>query len=172
MSASAYSLSGFVFTVLCSYFTETDSSLQFLHCFHAFPMFFTEDVPDLQKTTDDNGTVRLSCTCTPIPKKLLSRCCTSPQNMENYERLLCLGRGGSADVFLMRHVERKCLYAVKRIKVEATRRAQRQRAVLQEAEIIRRLEHPHIVKCSEAFVNSDDGFVYIVMRGRCTTVKV
>ncbi|XP_030595136.1 NIMA-related kinase 12 [Archocentrus centrarchus] len=83
--------------------------------------------------------------------------------MENYERLLCLGRGGSADVFLMRHVERKCLYAVKRIKVEATRRAHGQRAVLQEAEIIRRLEHPHIVKCSEAFVNSDDGFVYIVM---------
>lgn len=83
--------------------------------------------------------------------------------MEKYDRVLCLGRGGAAEVFLMRHVERKCLYAVKRIKVEATRREQRLRAVLQEAEIIRTLEHPHIVKCSETFVNSDDGCVYIVM---------
>uniref|UniRef100_A0A3Q4HKM4 non-specific serine/threonine protein kinase n=1 Tax=Neolamprologus brichardi TaxID=32507 RepID=A0A3Q4HKM4_NEOBR len=77
--------------------------------------------------------------------------------------VLWLGSGGAADVFLMRHVERKCLYAVKRIKAETTRRAKTQRAILQEAEIIKRLVHPHIVKCSEAFVNSDDGFVYIVM---------
>ncbi|XP_049897537.1 NIMA-related kinase 12 [Epinephelus moara] len=82
--------------------------------------------------------------------------------MEEYEKVLCLGRGGSAEVFLMRHVEQKSLHAVKRIKVEDTRRAKTQRAILQEAEIIRRLEHPHIVKCSDAFVNSD-GFIYIVM---------
>lgn len=81
--------------------------------------------------------------------------------MEEYERVLCLGRGGAADVFLMRHVERTSLHAVKRIKVEDTRKTQR--AILQEAEIIRSLEHPHIVKCSDAFVNSDDGFIYIVM---------
>lgn len=83
--------------------------------------------------------------------------------MEKYERVLRLGSGGAADVFLMRHVERKCLYAVKRIKAETTRRAKTQRAILHEAEIIKRLVHPHVVKCSEAFVNSDDGFVYIVM---------
>ncbi|XP_069553001.1 NIMA-related kinase 12 isoform X1 [Brachyistius frenatus] len=83
--------------------------------------------------------------------------------MEKYERVLRLGRGGAADVFLMRHVERRSLCAVKRIKVESTGTAKTQRAILQEAEILRRLEHRHVVKCSDAFVNSDDGFIYIVM---------
>ncbi|XP_022607796.1 serine/threonine-protein kinase Nek6-like [Seriola dumerili] len=83
--------------------------------------------------------------------------------MEKYDKVLCLGRGGAADVFLMRHVERKSLHAVKRVKVEDTRAAKTHRAVLQEADIIRRLEHPHIVTCSDAFVNPDDGFIYIVM---------
>ncbi|XP_059202574.1 NIMA-related kinase 12 [Centropristis striata] len=82
--------------------------------------------------------------------------------MEKYEKVLCLGRGGAADVFLMRHVDLKSLHAVKRIKVEETKRAKTQRAILQEAEIIRRLQHPHVVKCSDAFVNFD-GFIYIVM---------
>ncbi|XP_029021531.1 serine/threonine-protein kinase Nek4-like [Betta splendens] len=87
--------------------------------------------------------------------------------MESYEKVLCLGRGGAADVFLMRHAERRSLHAVKRIKVEDARKdatkSQSQRAVLHEAEIIRRLEHPHIVKCTDAFVNPEDGFIYIVM---------
>nr|XP_046261277.1 NIMA-related kinase 12 [Scatophagus argus] len=83
--------------------------------------------------------------------------------MEKYEQVLCLGRGGAADVFLMRHVESKSLHAVKRIKVEDSRTAKTQRAILQEADIIRKLQHPHIVKCSDAFVNSYDGFIYIVM---------
>ncbi|XP_034400055.1 NIMA-related kinase 12 [Cyclopterus lumpus] len=82
--------------------------------------------------------------------------------MEKYEKVLCLGRGGAADVFLMRHVEGKSLHAVKRIKVEDTRTAKTQRALLQEAEILSRLEHPHVVKCHEAFANTD-GFIYIVM---------
>lgn len=82
--------------------------------------------------------------------------------MEDYEKLVCLGRGGAADVFLMRHVQRKSLCAVKRIQM-ATRTTHTQRAVLQEADIIRRLEHPHVVTCTDAFVNAADGFVYIVM---------
>uniref|UniRef100_A0A3Q3GI57 non-specific serine/threonine protein kinase n=1 Tax=Labrus bergylta TaxID=56723 RepID=A0A3Q3GI57_9LABR len=81
--------------------------------------------------------------------------------MEKYEQVFCLGRGGAGDVFLMRHVECTSLHAVKRIKVEDTRASKTQRAILQEAEIIRRLEHPHIVKCSDVFVN--DGFICIVM---------
>ncbi|KAK5865043.1 hypothetical protein PBY51_016238 [Eleginops maclovinus] len=82
--------------------------------------------------------------------------------MEKYEQVLCLGRGGAAEVFLMRHVESKSLHAVKRIKVESTRTANTQRTILQEAEIIRSLQHPHVVTCSDAFVSSD-GFIYIVM---------
>ncbi|XP_071759656.2 NIMA-related kinase 12 [Centroberyx gerrardi] len=83
--------------------------------------------------------------------------------MEKYEKVLCLGRGGAAEVFLMRHAETKTLHAVKRIKADESSKTKTQRAILQEAEIIRRLEHPHIVKCSDAFVNGDDGFIYIVM---------
>ncbi|XP_053179518.1 NIMA-related kinase 12 [Scomber japonicus] len=83
--------------------------------------------------------------------------------MEKYQQVLCLGRGGAADVFLMRHKEHGSLHAVKRINVADTRTAKTQRAVLHEAEIIRKLKHPHIVKCSDAFVNSRDGFIYIVM---------
>ncbi|KAM8909841.1 NIMA-related kinase 12 [Spinachia spinachia] len=82
--------------------------------------------------------------------------------MEQYEEVLCLGRGGAADVFLMRHVEANSLHAVKRIKVEDSRTAKTQRAILQEAEILSGLEHPHVVKCHEAFANTD-GFIYIVM---------
>ncbi|KAL6117891.1 uncharacterized protein ACO6RY_15590 [Pungitius sinensis] len=82
--------------------------------------------------------------------------------MEKYEQVLCLGRGGTADVFLMRHVEAKSLHAVKRIKVEDSRTAKTQRAILQEAEILSGLQHPNVVKCHEALANTD-GFIYIVM---------
>ncbi|XP_034038060.1 NIMA-related kinase 12 [Thalassophryne amazonica] len=83
--------------------------------------------------------------------------------MEKYEKVLCLGRGGAAEVFLMRHTESKRLHAVKRVKVEDSGKTKTQRAILQEAEIIRTLENPHIVKCSDVFVNCSDGFIYIVM---------
>ncbi|XP_051931186.1 NIMA-related kinase 12 [Hippocampus zosterae] len=79
--------------------------------------------------------------------------------MDKYEKVMCLGRGAS-EVFLMRHVESEGLHAVKRIKLEST---QTPRAVLQEAEIIKKLKQPHLVHCSEAFVSPDDGFIYIVM---------
>ncbi|XP_037315610.2 NIMA-related kinase 12 [Pungitius pungitius] len=82
--------------------------------------------------------------------------------MEKYEQVLCLGRGGTADVFLMRHVEARSLRAVKRIKVEDSRTAKTQRAILQEAEILSGLQHPNVVKCHEALANTD-GFIYIVM---------
>uniref|UniRef100_A0A668A9Q4 non-specific serine/threonine protein kinase n=1 Tax=Myripristis murdjan TaxID=586833 RepID=A0A668A9Q4_9TELE len=83
--------------------------------------------------------------------------------MEKYEEVLCLGRGGAADVLLMRHAESKSLHAVKRIKADGSKKTKTHRAILQEAEIIRQLEHPHIVTCSDAFVSSDDGLIYIVM---------
>ncbi|XP_061540974.1 NIMA-related kinase 12 [Phycodurus eques] len=80
--------------------------------------------------------------------------------MEKYKKVMCLGRGASGEVFLMRNAESERLHAVKRIKLESTRT---NRAVLQEAEIIRKLKQPHIVNCSEVFVSPDDGFIYIVM---------
>lgn len=80
-----------------------------------------------------------------------------------YEQVLCLGKGGAAEVFLMRHLERKTLHAVKRIRVEASSTARTHKDILQEAHIIQRLQHPHIVECCDAFVNSEDGNLYIVM---------
>ncbi|XP_074529520.1 NIMA-related kinase 12 [Halichoeres trimaculatus] len=81
--------------------------------------------------------------------------------MEKYEQVLCLGRGGGGDVFLMRHVQLKSLHAVKRIKIDEKRAAKTQRTILQEAEIIGSLRNPHIVTCSDFFVS--DGFICIVM---------
>ncbi|CAB1324927.1 unnamed protein product [Coregonus sp. 'balchen'] len=83
--------------------------------------------------------------------------------MESYKKILCLGRGGSAEVFLMKHVESKRLHAVKRIQADDSRKRKTKEAILQEAEIIRRLNHPHIVTCSEALIDSNDGYIYIVM---------
>uniref|UniRef100_A0A671Z3I7 non-specific serine/threonine protein kinase n=1 Tax=Sparus aurata TaxID=8175 RepID=A0A671Z3I7_SPAAU len=98
-----------------------------------------------------------------LPPHRLHSCNKNKKNKPSFPQVLVLGRGGAADVFLMRHVGHRSLHAVKRIKVEDTRRAKTQRAILQEADIIRRLQHPHIVTCSDAFVNSSDGFIYIVM---------
>ncbi|XP_028315978.1 NIMA-related kinase 12 [Gouania willdenowi] len=84
--------------------------------------------------------------------------------MEQYEKVMSLGRGGEAEVFLMRHVERRSLCAVKRITVrDRSARTSSHKAILHEAQVIRSLQHPHVVTCSDAFVNHDDGFIYIVM---------
>lgn len=84
-------------------------------------------------------------------------------NMEKYQRVSCLGRGGAGDVLLMRHLQYRTLHAVKRVKVPNAQAANKsQEELLSEAEIIRRLEHPHIVTCNDAFADVD-GCVYIVM---------
>uniref|UniRef100_A0A4W5LHK9 non-specific serine/threonine protein kinase n=1 Tax=Hucho hucho TaxID=62062 RepID=A0A4W5LHK9_9TELE len=83
--------------------------------------------------------------------------------MELYKKILCLGRGGAAEVFLMKHSESKRLHAVKRIQADDSRKTKTKEAILQEAEIIRKLNHPHIVTCSEALYDSNDGYIYIVM---------
>lgn len=83
--------------------------------------------------------------------------------MELYKKILCLGRGGAAEVFLMKHAESKKLHAVKRIQADDSRKTKTKDAILQEAEIIRKLNHPHIVTCSEAVFDSNDGYIYIVM---------
>uniref|UniRef100_A0A8C9RET0 non-specific serine/threonine protein kinase n=1 Tax=Scleropages formosus TaxID=113540 RepID=A0A8C9RET0_SCLFO len=81
--------------------------------------------------------------------------------MEMYENVLTLGRGASAVVFLMRHAESKKLYAVKRIQINSHRKTRTVEAVVQEAEILKKLEHPHIVSCYSHFI--DDDYIHIVM---------
>ncbi|KAG5852218.1 NIMA-related kinase 12 [Anguilla anguilla] len=83
--------------------------------------------------------------------------------MDKYENVLSIGRGSSSVVFLMKHNISKKLYAVKRIEIVNSRKSRTKEAVLQEAEILRKLRHPHVVACSNNFFDSNDEFIYIVM---------
>ncbi|KAG9478042.1 hypothetical protein GDO78_013176 [Eleutherodactylus coqui] len=82
--------------------------------------------------------------------------------MENYEKILKIGRGATAEVFLMRSTETKKLHAVKKIKIDASKRMTTKEHVLQEATILRKLVHPNIVVCHEYFCDPEEEHVYIV----------
>uniref|UniRef100_W5KDR6 non-specific serine/threonine protein kinase n=1 Tax=Astyanax mexicanus TaxID=7994 RepID=W5KDR6_ASTMX len=83
--------------------------------------------------------------------------------METYEQILTLGSGGAGVVLLMRHKETNKLYAVKRIQVDNSRKTKTKEAVLQEAEILRNLKHPHIVTWSYTFYDTANELIYIAM---------
>ncbi|XP_062856288.1 NIMA-related kinase 12 [Trichomycterus rosablanca] len=83
--------------------------------------------------------------------------------MELYEQILTLGRGAAGLVLLMRHRDSKKLFAVKRIQVDDSRRTRTKDSVLQEAEILRKLRHPHIVSWSDTFFDPTHDHVYIAM---------
>ncbi|KAK3535789.1 hypothetical protein QTP70_021103 [Hemibagrus guttatus] len=83
--------------------------------------------------------------------------------MEAYEQILELGRGGAGVVLLMRHKETKKLYAVKKIEVDNSRKIKSKDNILQEAEILRNLKHPHIVMWSETFCDPAKEHICIAM---------
>ncbi|XP_063045682.1 NIMA-related kinase 12 isoform X2 [Engraulis encrasicolus] len=83
--------------------------------------------------------------------------------MEVYESILSLGKGATATVFLMKHVETCKLYAVKRVGVDSSHKTRTKEAVLQEADILKKLKHPHVVSCFDAVFDSVNQFVHIVM---------
>ncbi|KAM4696457.1 uncharacterized protein WCC33_015214 [Rhinophrynus dorsalis] len=82
--------------------------------------------------------------------------------MEKYEKILKIGRGATAEVFLMRNMETKKNYAVKKIKVDNSKRMRTKESILQEATILRKLVHPHVVVCHEYFCDLDDEHIFIV----------
>ncbi|XP_075429067.1 uncharacterized protein LOC142467358 isoform X2 [Ascaphus truei] len=82
--------------------------------------------------------------------------------MEKYEKILKIGRGATAEVFLMRNVETKKTYAVKRIKVDATKRMRTKESIIQEATILGKLMHPHVVMFHEYFCDPGDEHIFIV----------
>ncbi|KAM8953736.1 uncharacterized protein RCH25_044487 [Pelodytes ibericus] len=82
--------------------------------------------------------------------------------MEKYEKILRLGRGATAEVYLVRNVETKKTYAVKKIKIDASKRMRNKESILQEATILRKLVHPHVVTCHEYFLDPEDEHVFIV----------
>uniref|UniRef100_A0A8C5MEU5 non-specific serine/threonine protein kinase n=1 Tax=Leptobrachium leishanense TaxID=445787 RepID=A0A8C5MEU5_9ANUR len=82
--------------------------------------------------------------------------------MENYEKILKIGRGATAEVFLMRNVKTKKMNAVKKIRIDTTKQKRTKECILQEATILRKLVHPHVVTCYEYFCDSEDEHVFIV----------
>ncbi|XP_048031584.1 NIMA-related kinase 12 [Megalobrama amblycephala] len=83
--------------------------------------------------------------------------------MEKYEKVLTLGRGGAGVVMLMKHVDTKKFCAVKRIHVDSSRKTKTKDVVLQEADILRSLKHPHIITWIETFFDTANENIYIVM---------
>ncbi|GCC30369.1 hypothetical protein chiPu_0008817, partial [Chiloscyllium punctatum] len=86
---------------------------------------------------------------------------TEKRKMEKYEKVITIGRGASAEVLLMNNLETKKLYAVKRIKIDPSLKTRTKEAVMQEATILTRLKHPHIVTCHEYFIDQEE-YVFIV----------
>ncbi|CAM2120269.1 uncharacterized protein LOC125642942 [Caretta caretta] len=81
------------------------------------------------------------------------------ETMEKYEQILTIGRGSSAEVFLMRNTETKKLFAVKKIKTDPSKKMRTKEAVLQEVTILGKLKHPHIVTCHEHFFEEEHMFI-------------
>ncbi|XP_051876713.1 NIMA-related kinase 12 isoform X2 [Pristis pectinata] len=82
--------------------------------------------------------------------------------MEKYEKVMTIGRGASAEVYLMNNLETKKLYAVKRIKIDSSLKTRSKEAVMQEATILTRLKHPHVVTCHEYFIDPGEEYLFIV----------
>ncbi|XP_077164019.1 uncharacterized protein LOC143822574 [Paroedura picta] len=82
--------------------------------------------------------------------------------MENYEKILRIGQGASAEVFLMRNTRTKQLFAVKKVKMNQSKRLQSKEAVLQEVAILSSLQHPHVVACHDHFFDAEQEHVFIV----------
>ncbi|OCT67212.1 serine/threonine-protein kinase Nek6 [Xenopus laevis] len=82
--------------------------------------------------------------------------------MENYEKILKIGRGATAEVFLMRNRETKKNYAVKKIKIDESKQLRTKESILQEATILGKLVHPHVVACHECICDEEDEHIFIV----------
>jgi len=77
----------------------------------------------------------------------------------HYERIRFIGRGGSANVYLARHVHLRTLHAIKFLKTPLARRGQRK--FLEEARLLAALENEHIVRIQDYGMYK--GIPYIVM---------
>jgi LuxR family transcriptional regulator, maltose regulon positive regulatory protein len=81
------------------------------------------------------------------------------QQLGNYHLLRLLGRGGFADVYLGEHVYLKSHAAIKMLRMQLTDENAQQ--FLQEAQLLARLSHPHIVRILDFAVQ--EGRPFLVM---------
>ncbi|KAK7500491.1 hypothetical protein BaRGS_00008398 [Batillaria attramentaria] len=82
--------------------------------------------------------------------------------MEQYETVQRLGIGACGAVYLVRHINSKRLFALKKIEVDERRKTRTHQAVLKEASILSRLKHPHIVAFHDSFMDKDQQHVCII----------
>ena len=83
------------------------------------------------------------------------------QYVGNYRLLHSLGRGGFAEVYLAEHRYLKTLVAVKVL--QASLGEQHRLSFLNEAQVIARLKHPHIVRVLDFGIDDPDGRPFLVM---------
>src|ERR1700737_2550827 len=77
----------------------------------------------------------------------------------HFELIRFIGRGGSANVYLARHIHLRTLHAIKFLKTPLARKGQRK--FLEEARLVAALENEHIVRIQDYGVHK--GIPYIVM---------
>src|SRR5579859_2101525 len=81
------------------------------------------------------------------------------QQIGNYHLLRLLGRGGFADVYQGEHIHLKNVVAIKVLSTRLT--ADLQQSFLDEARILARLSHPHIIRILDCGL--DENVPYLVM---------
>ena len=81
--------------------------------------------------------------------------------LRDYELKERLGRGGTSNVYLARHVKLDRLVAIKVVRPEIVKDHQNSQRFLQEMQAVGTLCHPNIVHASDA--GEDQGYQYLVM---------
>jgi len=79
-----------------------------------------------------------------------------------YDQLRLLGKGGCAQVFLVKNKHNGRYFAMKKIELDPSRRSKTTENVLKEAKLLSSLQHPHIVTCRSYFFDTEKEFFYIV----------
>nr|CAB3264288.1 serine/threonine-protein kinase Nek3-like [Phallusia mammillata] len=83
--------------------------------------------------------------------------------MDEYEIVTKIGKGSSGSVFLARSKKLKKLVAIKKIEIDESRRSRCRKSVMREANILRTLNHFHIVKCYEWFLDDEAGNISMAL---------
>jgi len=83
--------------------------------------------------------------------------------MEKYEIITNIGRGSSGEVFLARNTSIKKAVAIKKIAIDESRKSRSKKSVTREANIMLLLDHFHIVKCYEWFLDKNTLTVSMVL---------
>lgn len=84
------------------------------------------------------------------------------EGTSSYEQLRLLGKGGCAQVFLVKNKQNGKYFAMKKIELDPSRKSKTAENVLKEAKLLSALQHPHIVTCRHYFFDEPKECFYIV----------